>query len=162
MAHLNQPSDPLRRLFRRHLPEAYRVFLATGASGPESSFVPGTAAGNVAVRALYSPAEVLNAGSTFRGRIPTSLLPIGHDDCGNQICLSLRRSDFGSVHFWEHETRVSGSGAPTFTTTLISPSFTAFLTSLRPISELPVGPHQVLSAWADPALLAAIKRGQPS
>jgi hypothetical protein len=39
-------------------------------------------------------------------RLPSSLLPIAHDEGGNLICLACAGEEVGRVYFWDHETEV--------------------------------------------------------
>ncbi len=39
----------------------------------------------------------------FRGRIPGTMIPIGDDGGGNQICLGIRGTALGKVFYWDHE-----------------------------------------------------------
>ena len=43
--------------------------------------------------------------ATYRGRIPTGVLPISDDAGGNQVCLDVAGAFPGSVWFWDHEQR---------------------------------------------------------
>lgn len=38
----------------------------------------------------------------YRGRMPESLIPIGNDGVGNQICLGVDGDERGKVYFWDH------------------------------------------------------------
>lgn len=38
---------------------------------------------------------------TFRGRMPDTIFPIGHDS-GNQICLGINGEEKGKVYYWDH------------------------------------------------------------
>lgn len=37
----------------------------------------------------------------YKGRMPATILPIGSDQGGNQICISI--TDVGHIYFWDHE-----------------------------------------------------------
>lgn len=41
--------------------------------------------------------------STFKERIPASLLPFANDGCGNQHCIGVSGEYIGKIYFWEHE-----------------------------------------------------------
>lgn len=42
---------------------------------------------------------------TYRGRVPSGVLPITDDAGGNQVCLDVAGAFPGSVWFWDHEQR---------------------------------------------------------
>jgi cell wall assembly regulator SMI1 len=44
--------------------------------------------------------------SVLLGRIPANFLPIGCDDGGNQVCISLYGEDEGSIWYWDHNREI--------------------------------------------------------
>ena len=40
---------------------------------------------------------------TYMGRMPESLIPVGGDGFGNQICLCISGQQRGKVYWWDHE-----------------------------------------------------------
>jgi hypothetical protein len=40
---------------------------------------------------------------TFKGRMPETMIPIGDDGCGDQICLGIKAKERGKVYYWDHE-----------------------------------------------------------
>jgi hypothetical protein len=50
-------------------------------------------------------ADLLSQYQFFRneGVFPAHCLPIGSDDGGNLLLLSLGETDYGYIYFWEHE-----------------------------------------------------------
>lgn len=76
-----------------------------------------------------SPYEILHSLEVYRDRIPMGLLPIASDPGGNLLLLSLRRDDFGSVFFWDHEEESPPN--PTMSNAyLVASSFSAFIADL--------------------------------
>jgi cell wall assembly regulator SMI1 len=47
--------------------------------------------------------SLLRKSRMFHERIPQGLLPIASDDGGNQICISVRETDYGKIYLWDHE-----------------------------------------------------------
>ncbi|MGI6402192.1 MAG: SMI1/KNR4 family protein [Thermoguttaceae bacterium] len=47
---------------------------------------------------------------TFRGRVPSDLLPFGSSSFGDQICLKLEGDDAGSVWIWFNDEEVEPEG----------------------------------------------------
>jgi hypothetical protein len=39
----------------------------------------------------------------YRGRMPDTIIPIGDEGGGNQICLGIKGSERGKVYYWDHE-----------------------------------------------------------
>jgi SMI1 / KNR4 family (SUKH-1) len=71
---------------------------------------------------------------TYRGRMPSWLLPIAEDPFGNQICLAIRGNKKGAVYFWDHEQEETGAASEepgTSNLHLISHSFDRFIDSLE-------------------------------
>lgn len=109
------------------LPLDYRNYLLheTGA------YVEGqvlTAAGHVLPMSVLYGGSARGAWIERIGRF--KLLGIGEDLAGNRIALSFRKHDFGSVHFWDHETDEL---------TFIGVSFSDLLDRLQPEPEISVG-----------------------
>lgn len=40
---------------------------------------------------------------TFRDRMPETIIPIGYDMMGNQICIGIAGPERGKIYFWDHE-----------------------------------------------------------
>jgi hypothetical protein len=39
---------------------------------------------------------------TYEGRMPDTLIPIGDDGGGNQICLGIKGDERGKIYYWDH------------------------------------------------------------
>lgn len=39
----------------------------------------------------------------YKGRIPESLMPIGDDGAGNQICIGIKGPERDRIYYWDHE-----------------------------------------------------------
>ena len=115
------PEEEIGRLERQlniRLPEAYRRFLATygsSAFGRDVVFRPARDLPKQLARRgrglfgffyggehddLYSLARTVRV---FSGRMPESIIPIGGDGGGNQICLGINGTERGKVYYWDHE-----------------------------------------------------------
>ena len=46
----------------------------------------------------------------FRRRMPENFLPVGCDEGGNQVCISLYGEDEGTIWYWDHEGEIIPSG----------------------------------------------------
>lgn len=68
-------------------------------------------------------------------RMLTHILPIAHDDGGNQICISIGDNDYGYIYFWDHEKETDEPGYDNMY--LIANSFNEFLDSLFECPALP-------------------------
>ena len=144
------------RLLRMRLPSEYRAFLRTERLVQHPQHLPDTPIGPVSVRALYSPEDVLQALRALHGRLPIGWLPIAYDDCGNQLCISLRAGDRGSIHFWDHESELTPwRRRHPGTRALIARSFRALVAALRPLPSFDPGAARVINAWIDPEFLKA-------
>jgi len=67
----------------------------------------------------------------YKNRIPSDLIPIGHDPGGNLICLKIKGDNVGSIYFWDHENEVEEGEKPNYNNlSLVSKSFSEFLTKL--------------------------------
>lgn len=106
-----RPEDvaSLERLIGRRLPPDYREFLQTvnGGWSERSGFPIGRTSS--ALGDLYPLSNdaygggLANELEVFRGRVPPWGIPIGCDQGGNVLVMSLRDEDFGAVFFWDHE-----------------------------------------------------------
>lgn len=69
------------------------------------------------------------------GRIPARMLPIGNDECGNKILISVSGADCGKVYFWDHELEADPAQGEDPETvgnlTLVADSFPALIDGLR-------------------------------
>lgn len=145
------------RLLRLRLPPAYRAFIQGERVAPASRCLPDTPLGLVSVRSIYSPEEVLHARRVFHGRLPIAWLPVGYDDCGNQLCISLKSADRGSVYFWDHESEcTSWKRRSPGVHSLIAASFQALLDNLEPLPPVNADSVRIISAWIDPTFLSAL------
>jgi hypothetical protein len=121
-----------------------------GAVPEVNEFDVGTDNGS-GVQAFFGVADVQETRHRLSDRMPEHLLPIADAEGGNYVCLGLSPQGSG-VHFWDHETEEA---------TQVSSSFAQFLEDLRPFDHdaVELKPGQVVSAWIDPALLEAEKKG---
>lgn len=95
------------------LPEDYKKFLLENNGGqPVPPFFPiaGSKENPFSLvheffglfRARNSSDLRWNYNIYFR-RLPSELIAIATDDSGNKICISVRKKDYGSIFFWDHE-----------------------------------------------------------
>jgi len=113
--------DDIERLEKEtggKLPEDYRYFLMTfggvslgdedfAAKAPISEACPW---GSSVAPGIFSPLDtsrhsIVKELRTFKGRLPSGVLPITHDAGGNLICVDVAGQFPGSVWFWDHEQR---------------------------------------------------------
>jgi SMI1 / KNR4 family (SUKH-1) len=47
--------------------------------------------------------DIINNIETYTKRMPNSLIPVGTDGSGNQICLGISDEESGKIFFWDHE-----------------------------------------------------------
>jgi SMI1-KNR4 cell-wall len=71
--------------------------------------------------------------ASMRGdRIPENMIPIGLDNGGNFILLTLSKQDRGKVYFWDHDEESEDNEPPTNDNIyFVANSFTEFLESLK-------------------------------
>jgi len=130
--------DALQARLRIVLPENYRSFLLRFNGGrPKPNFFPieglkGNPFGAIhyffRIDGAIQSTNVDWNFKTYRGRIPTELLPIAGDGSGNIICLSLAGSNTGFVYFWDHDAEHI---PPSYENLhLVSQSFDGFLGSI--------------------------------
>jgi hypothetical protein len=67
----------------------------------------------------------------YRGRIPSTLLPIGCDPGGNMVCLGIAPPDSGKVFFWDHENENMAGPPWRENVHKIADSFTEFMDKLK-------------------------------
>ena len=124
------------------LPDSYRTFLLEHNGGKPSSdiFFISEREGTDSLRFLFGMAdhEYYSLTDQIRGFsnwIPANFIPIGCDDFGNVICLSIKGEDVGKVYFWDQEYSVDEEGKPdNLNITLIGDSFSEFIDGLYDFS----------------------------
>lgn len=47
--------------------------------------------------------DIRNILSVYKDRMPRHFVPFASDPGGNQLCLSVREKDYGTIYFWAHE-----------------------------------------------------------
>ena len=94
------------------LPASYREFLIEYGGGrpdPDAFDYKDGSEGSSVALFYYMDGDTKNYDSlrnirrTFAKAIPDSLLVIGHDPGGNQICVGISGDVRGNVIFWDHE-----------------------------------------------------------
>jgi cell wall assembly regulator SMI1 len=81
--------------------------------------------------------------------MPTHLIPIGYDGCGNFICMSLAHGDLGSITFLDHETDTYHP---------VASSFSALLSVLYEPPPVQLKPGQVISVWVAPGFVPSFDK----
>jgi len=131
--------DEAERKLRVVLPEDYRAFLLRYNGGrPKPNLFPIRGLENNPFGGLHFfhgldwEIESINLDWNFRilaGRIPSNFLSIATDTTGNQICLSLKGQDNGTMYYWDHDAE---HAPPTYDNVyFIAASFRAFLDSIH-------------------------------
>lgn len=72
-------------------------------------------------------------------RLPTHILSIASDSCGNLVCISCGADDYGCVYFWDHELEVDYTESDDTDYSnlyLIAPNFNEFLDGLVDIESI--------------------------
>jgi SMI1-KNR4 cell-wall len=73
----------------------------------------------------------------YSDRVPSNMLVIGDDPCGNKILLSVKMADRGKVYFWDHEREAGEGEKPDYSNlTLIADSFEEFINNLKSEEEV--------------------------
>lgn len=81
----------------------------------------------------------------FKGRIPSELLAVGDDPCGNLICITIKGEQIGQLFLWNHEGEHT---PPTYRNVVyLASSFLEFLNGL----------HEIHQDWETPTYLAIRK-----
>lgn len=83
--------------------------------------------------------DIRNKISVFKDRMPQHLVPFACDPGGNQLCLSVREKDYGTIYFWAHEEEEDyeedDGTADTYSGIyFVASSFTDFLAQLKEYS----------------------------
>lgn len=72
----------------------------------------------------------------LQGRIPEDAVPIGHDPCGNVVCLRVAGDEFGRLCLWDHEEEfLNESGEIRNVYPIQASGFDEFLATLRALDE---------------------------
>lgn len=82
--------------------------------------------------------DIWNNYQIYSDRLSPKLLPIGHDAMGNEIVLSLRKNDYGTVSFLDRS-QEGTPGANVFKNKGLykcADTFTKFFESLRPVTHI--------------------------
>jgi hypothetical protein len=66
---------------------------ATGENAPFSHFYGSSGGSQSLARRI----------KTYKDRMPDTIIPIGDDGGGNQICLGIKGTERGSVFYWDHD-----------------------------------------------------------
>jgi len=115
-------------------PEEYRNFLLVYNGGyPDKSIFAIPGQGESLLGKFYGinvgdRDDLLLVNDIFIGRIRCGFLSIASDQCGNQICISIRKCDYGKIFFWDHEYEGTGVDMEYI---LISESLVNFFNSLK-------------------------------
>lgn len=83
---------------------------------------------NLPIKAL----DILWNYRTFHKRVPNNILPIACDGSGNIICMSLRKSDYENIYFWDHERELTQPGK----LYIIKDNFSSFIDCLATVDEM--------------------------
>lgn len=78
--------------------------------------------------------DIQNTTKMFKNSIPDKYIPIGCDQLGNQIILSIKDEHKNKIYFWWHEGETNSENKDS-NIFLIEDNFTSFLNSLENISE---------------------------
>ncbi|MDA8451539.1 SMI1/KNR4 family protein [Acidovorax sp. NCPPB 3859] len=122
------------------IPGAYRIFLLNGNgawSGGKDFDIPEQGATSLK---YFFPLVSENVVESlpykiklYKGRIPEEMLPIGSDDGGNLLLISLKGKDRGAVFFWDHEMEAEDESEQPYydNIKILSKNFDGFLKFLK-------------------------------
>lgn len=84
--------------------------------------------------------DIRNKLAVFEDRMPRHFVPFACDPGGNQLCISVRQKDYGTVYFWAHEEEEEyedddGTADSYAGIYLVAKSFSEFLEQLRPYHQ---------------------------
>ncbi len=103
----------LERELGARLPTEYRTFLAqygVCACTDYTSFtLPGGLRVDLNVFLGSDPDDSYDVLETWRGladRLPPQLLPFAFDPFGSAVCIDVSESNYGRIHFWDHESEL--------------------------------------------------------
>jgi len=122
-------------------PAPYRRFLLKHNGGrptPDTIDVEGLPGNSTDIHSIFGTDEtdeVAGLGwyvSTYAGRLSGDLLPIARDSGGNLFCLSLSRSDFGSVVYCDFDPTFHLGGATYYR---VAADFDSFLERIRSFED---------------------------
>lgn len=143
LEHAPQRIASFERDQRLVLPSAYRSFVARwGVSGfrnyvvfPIAGHPPFGEEGTMGVFLGFTDGagyDVVQDYREYSGVLPRGVLPVASDPGGNFICLSLGKSSYGQVLFWDHRWSPDASDGPLWS---IAEDWLAFLRLLRSGAE---------------------------
>ncbi len=104
--------------------------------------------------------DLLTARHRMLERMPGHMIPIGDLSCGNLMCVSLARRDYGYVYFWDHELEAEENEQPSYENLFkIADSFSAFWNGVRESDpgEIELKEEQIEGAWIDPDFLKELE-----
>ncbi|WP_167333671.1 SMI1/KNR4 family protein [Paracidovorax oryzae] len=122
------------------IPDAYRIFLLNGNgawSGGKDFDISEQGATSLK---YFFPLVSENVVESlpykiklYKGRIPEEMLPIGSDDGGNLLLISLKGKDRGAVFFWDHEMEAEDESEQPYydNIKILSKNFDGFLKFLK-------------------------------
>lgn len=123
------------------LPADYRQFLLTvngGRPTPDVFDIPGAGASTVhTFNSLHdnSPYDLDEDMQAYSGRLPSRMITVASDDCGNVLAMSVSGNDLGFIYFWDHELEADphqGEDPESIDNlTMLTKSFQEFVDSLR-------------------------------
>jgi hypothetical protein len=125
-----------RRMGSAYPPEFREFLMKYNGGEPESNVfdIPGGRTRG-SVRAFYGmfggsgTYDLFAEQRLLKGRLPQGVIIVAEDSCGNGICLSLRKQDFGNVFFWDHEMESKTDVEAALLR--VAPTFADFLSILR-------------------------------
>jgi hypothetical protein len=137
--------EALERQLGARLPADYRAFLTTYGGYAFDQLVTFPyrqpyAGGERGVLSVFfgnlpgDAYDLLRNRNTYRGRVPSDLLPVATDPGGNLIALALGGEHKGKLYFWDHEEEemVEEGKAPGYSNVyLIANSFDDLMDSLK-------------------------------
>jgi len=125
--------EQLEQQVGQSLPLSYRSYLLEQDGGRLDN-------NHEAVKTIFGLGSVPDWASmwevlqVYHDRVAVWLLPVAQDEYGNLFAISLRREDFGSVWFWDHEEEADEGEPPTEKNIEYkAANWLSFLDSLQPL-----------------------------
>lgn len=154
--------EELENIIKRKIPEEYCNFLLEYNGGiPESNIYKNDNV-DIAVQSFYGIGlnnidDLRSKMKVLKHRIPKECLPIAEIECGDVLCISLSKNNYGEILLWEHEKELIQANNMK-NLLKVAPNFNEFMDKLKVYIDDGSNDPEVINAWIDPEFAKEMKR----